>query len=125
MHRNVSSRLSVSLTAFTRTTTERITYPGRPSVPLATALDRSRMRICLDEVNLLNWGFHMKSIKILLYRNRSQHDWSVEIDGTRHNHLSTAQLDDLIEYASVSAQQDLLAPEDPISIFTLSSHIVQ
>jgi hypothetical protein len=67
----------------------------------------------------------MKSINILLYRNRSRQDWSVEIDGTRHNHVSTAKLDDLIEYASVAAQQDLLAPEDAASIPNLSRCLIQ
>jgi hypothetical protein len=67
----------------------------------------------------------MKSINILLFRNCSQHDWSVEIDGTRHNHVSTVHLDDLIEYASVAAQQDLLAPEDPIAISAFYGRILQ
>jgi hypothetical protein len=67
----------------------------------------------------------MKSINIVLYRNRGRQDWSIEIDGTRHNHVSTSTLDALIEYASVVAQQDLLASEEPVGISTFSSYMIQ
>jgi hypothetical protein len=78
-----------------------------------------------EQVQLLKWGFNMKSINILLYRNCNQQDWSVEIDGTRHNHVSTSTLDDLIEYAFVAAQQDLLAPDEPAGISAHSTYMLQ
>jgi hypothetical protein len=54
----------------------------------------------------------METISIVLHRNHTQQDWSVEIDGTQHNHVSSATLDDLIDYVLVAAQQNLLEPED-------------
>jgi hypothetical protein len=54
----------------------------------------------------------METISIVLHRNHTQQDWSVEIDGTQHNHVSSATLDDLIDYALAAAQQNLLEPED-------------
>ena len=59
----------------------------------------------------------METISIVLHRNHTEQDWSVQIDGTQHNHVSTATLDDLIDYAPVAAQQtllELLEPEDKI-----------
>lgn len=53
----------------------------------------------------------MEAVNIVVYRNHSHKDWSVEINGTCHNHVSTATLDDLVEYALVTAQQNLLEPE--------------
>jgi hypothetical protein len=54
----------------------------------------------------------METISIVLHRNHTEQDWSVQIDGTQHNHVSSATLDDLIDYALVAAQQTLLEPED-------------
>jgi hypothetical protein len=56
----------------------------------------------------------MEAISISLSRNSSEKDWSVEIDGTLHDHISTQTLDDLIEYALLVAQQNLLENEAPI-----------
>jgi hypothetical protein len=53
----------------------------------------------------------MEAINITLIRNHSERDWSVEIDGSLHDHISTRTLDDLIEYALVVAQQNLLDGE--------------
>jgi hypothetical protein len=56
----------------------------------------------------------MEAISISLSRNSSEKDWSVEIDGTLHDHISTQTLDDLIEYTLLVAQQNLLENEAPI-----------
>jgi hypothetical protein len=53
----------------------------------------------------------MEAINISLSRNHSEQDWSVEIDGTLHDHISTKTLDDLVEYALLVAQQNLLESE--------------
>jgi len=50
----------------------------------------------------------MEAMTIRLSRNQSEQDWSVEIDGRLHEHISTRDLDDLVEYALVVAQQSLL-----------------
>jgi hypothetical protein len=53
----------------------------------------------------------MEAIKISVSRNHSEQDWSVKIDGTLYDHISTRTLDDLVEYAVVVAQQHLLERE--------------
>lgn len=55
----------------------------------------------------------MEAINIMLSRNLTEKDWSVEIDGNLHEHISTSTLDDLVEYALVAAQQSLLEVEAP------------
>jgi hypothetical protein len=53
----------------------------------------------------------MEAINIKLSRNCCEQDWSVEICGSVHDHVSTRTLDDLVEYALVVAQQNLLESE--------------
>jgi hypothetical protein len=65
----------------------------------------------------------MKTILIVLYRNSTQRDWSVQIDGIHFDHVSTETLDDLVEYASLAAQQQLLEQKSLLRIATYSSHI--
>jgi hypothetical protein len=50
----------------------------------------------------------VEAFTIKLARNQSEQDWSVEIDGKLHDHISTRTLDDLVEYALVLAEQNLL-----------------
>jgi len=50
-------------------------------------------------------------IKIVLYRNYRQQDWSLEIDDKRLDHISTETVDALVECALVAAQQRLLLPQ--------------
>jgi hypothetical protein len=65
----------------------------------------------------------MKTIHIVLYRNSTQQDWSVQIDGHRFDHVSAETLDDLVEYASLAAQQQLLEPRIPLRTTTSSGYI--
>ena len=53
----------------------------------------------------------MEAINIELFRNQREQDWSVQIDGNRYDHVSSQTLDELIEYALVAAQQNLLESE--------------
>jgi hypothetical protein len=53
----------------------------------------------------------MEPITIWLSRNKSEQDWSVEIDGSVHRHISTRTLDDLVEYTLLVAQETLLETE--------------
>jgi hypothetical protein len=53
----------------------------------------------------------VEAMTIRLSRNQNEQDWSVEIDGRLHDHISTRDLDDLVEYALVVAQQSLLESE--------------
>jgi hypothetical protein len=53
----------------------------------------------------------MEAMTIRLSRNQSEQDWSVELDGKLHDHISTRDLDDLVEYALVVVQQSLLESE--------------
>jgi hypothetical protein len=53
----------------------------------------------------------MDALNILLSRNHKEQDWSVEIDGHRHEHITTKTLDDLVECALVATEQLFLESE--------------
>ena len=55
----------------------------------------------------------MREIKIKLWRHDEEKDWSAEVYGKRHIHISTKTVDELVEYVLVAAQQALLEPEIP------------
>jgi hypothetical protein len=55
----------------------------------------------------------MQEIKIKLWRHTEEEDWSVEVYGKLHKHISTKTVDELAEYVLVAAQQVLLEPEAP------------
>jgi hypothetical protein len=55
----------------------------------------------------------MQEIKIKLWRHAEEKDWSAEVCGQLHKHISTETVDDLVEYVLVAAQQALLEPEAP------------
>jgi hypothetical protein len=68
-------------------------------------------------------GYSMEEVHILLYRNHSHKDWSLNIGGIIHAHISTATVDDLIDYASLLAQHNLLALEGPECVPCRSAHL--
>jgi len=55
----------------------------------------------------------MQEIKIKLWRHTEGNDWSAEVYGKLHRHISTKTVDELVEYVVVAAQQALLEPEAP------------
>jgi 3-oxoacyl-(acyl-carrier-protein) synthase len=55
----------------------------------------------------------VQEINIKLWRNADEKDWSVEVGGKMHEHVSTETVDELVEYVLVAAQQALLEPEAP------------
>ena len=55
----------------------------------------------------------MQEINIKLWRHSEEQDWSAEVHGTLHEHISTRTLDDMVEYVLVAAQQALLESEVP------------
>jgi hypothetical protein len=55
----------------------------------------------------------VEAINVILSRNLTEKDWSVEICGSLYEHISTKTLDDLVEYALIAAQQSLLDVETP------------
>ena len=60
---------------------------------------------------LVRWGgFLMQEITIKLWRHTEEQDWSAEIHGILHEHISTKTVDELAEYVVVAAQQALLNP---------------
>jgi hypothetical protein len=52
-------------------------------------------------------------IKVKLWRHTEGKDWSAEINGRLHKHISTKTVDEMVEYVLVAAQQALLEPEAP------------
>ena len=49
----------------------------------------------------------MQEIKIKLWRNGGAEDWSIEINGLRHDHVSGDEIEDLIEAAVSVAEKSL------------------
>jgi hypothetical protein len=58
----------------------------------------------------------MEEITISPYRNQSQKDWVCQYRRHYAQSRSTSTVDDLIDYASSAAQQNLLALEDPACV---------
>jgi hypothetical protein len=56
----------------------------------------------------------MQEIKIKLWRHDKEKDWSAEVRGRLHKHISTKTVDEMVEYVLVAAQQALLEPEAPL-----------
>lgn len=50
----------------------------------------------------------LQEIKIKLWRNDEPQDWSVEINGLRHDHVSSEILEDLVEAALIVAETWLM-----------------
>jgi hypothetical protein len=50
----------------------------------------------------------MQEIKIKLWRNDEAQDWSIEINGLWHEHVSTEILEDLVECALIVAERSLV-----------------
>jgi hypothetical protein len=50
----------------------------------------------------------VKEINIRIWRNDKEQDWSIDVDGALHHHVSAKTIDDLVEYAIVAAQQSLI-----------------
>jgi hypothetical protein len=53
----------------------------------------------------------MQEIKIKLWRHTEEKDWSAEVYGKLHKHISAKTVDELVEYVVVATQQALLEPE--------------
>jgi hypothetical protein len=50
----------------------------------------------------------MREINIKLFRNEELHDWSMEINGRFHEHISNEGLTDLVEGALIVAAKSLI-----------------
>ena len=53
----------------------------------------------------------MQEIRVRLWRNSEAKDWSVDIDGLLHEHISSEILEALVECALVAAEGSLLQAE--------------
>jgi hypothetical protein len=51
----------------------------------------------------------MHEINVKLWRNHQQQDWSVEINGTRHDSLTIETIEQLMERALIDAEQAMLS----------------
>ena len=49
----------------------------------------------------------MKQINIDLWRNDESQDWSIEINGLRHEHVTSEIMEDLVECALIVAERTL------------------
>jgi hypothetical protein len=54
----------------------------------------------------------MSEIHIKLQRNKESHDWSLEINGRLHEHVSDEGLTDVVEGALIVAAKTLIVTSD-------------
>jgi hypothetical protein len=73
--------------------------------------------------NLLTWRDHsMQQIKITLWLNNETRDWSVEIDGQYHPHVTSDVVEALVECELIVAETSLInqlgrhANSSPVSL---------
>jgi hypothetical protein len=65
----------------------------------------------------------MQEITIKLWRNTDVRDWSIEINGLRHLHVSAEIADSLVEASMVTAEQSLLDGEPAATMNKSSRNI--
>jgi 3-oxoacyl-(acyl-carrier-protein) synthase len=53
----------------------------------------------------------MQEMNIKLWRHTEEQDWSAEVLGRLHEHISIQTVDELVEYVLVATQQALLEAE--------------
>jgi hypothetical protein len=49
----------------------------------------------------------MQEINIKMWRNDEAQDWSIEINGLRHEHVTSEIMEDLVECALIVAEKTL------------------
>ena len=49
----------------------------------------------------------MQEINIKMWRNDEAQDWSIEINGLRHEHVTSEIMEDLVECALIVAERTL------------------
>jgi hypothetical protein len=54
--------------------------------------------------------FHMQELTLKLWWNETR-DWSIEINGLRHEHVCTEIMEDLVEVALIVAENSLTDAE--------------
>jgi hypothetical protein len=47
----------------------------------------------------------VRMLKISIWHNSVEHDWSVRVNGVLHSHVSNQMVDDLVEHAFVAVEQ--------------------
>jgi hypothetical protein len=52
----------------------------------------------------------MKELNLQIWRNEEPGDWSIAINGVRHEHVPTQTLEDLVEHAVIVAEKSLVGP---------------
>lgn len=65
----------------------------------------------LSTVNLGKLPFlQMKELNLQIWRNEEAGDWSIVINGLRHENVSSQTLEDLVEHAVIVTERSLVGP---------------
>jgi hypothetical protein len=59
--------------------------------------------------NVLVLRWFVQEINVKLWRNHQQQDWSVEINGTRHDSLTIESIEELMARALIDAEKAMLS----------------
>jgi hypothetical protein len=57
----------------------------------------------------------MQEIHITLWTHEQDERWSIEINGKFYSHISTATVDELVDFAVVAAEEAIMNPEAPLT----------
>jgi hypothetical protein len=49
----------------------------------------------------------VKPISITIRYNKAEKDWTIEIDAATHSHISATEIEQLLEYTMVAAEQSI------------------
>jgi hypothetical protein len=55
----------------------------------------------------------MQKLDIVLWMNDQRDDWSIEVNGLRHEHVSSQVVEDLVECALIVAETSLMETAGP------------
>jgi hypothetical protein len=52
----------------------------------------------------------MKELNLQIWRNEEPGDWSIAINGVRHEHITSQTLEDLVEHAVIVTEKSVIGP---------------
>jgi hypothetical protein len=52
----------------------------------------------------------VKPINITIQYNKAEKDWTIDIDGESHSHVSAPEIEELLEYIMVATEQSVEKP---------------
>jgi hypothetical protein len=64
----------------------------------------------LLEIRIAGISQRVKPINITIRYNKAEKDWTIDIDGKIRSHVSATEIEELLEYTMVAAEQSVEKP---------------